>query len=52
LGPRPLHSRRVEEALDGDPPPAYNSVLTTLRILETKGYVRHAKQSRAFVYEP
>ena len=42
----------VAEALDSDPPLAYNSVLTTLRILETKGYVRHAKQSRAFVYEP
>jgi len=33
---------------------AYNTVLTTLRILESKGYVRHssAKDSRAFVYRP
>jgi predicted transcriptional regulator len=33
---------------------AYNTVLTTLRILETKGYLRHttAKESRAFVYHP
>jgi predicted transcriptional regulator len=33
---------------------AYNTVLTTLRILETKGYVRHtkAKDARAFVYRP
>jgi predicted transcriptional regulator len=31
---------------------AYNSVLTTLRILEQKGYVRHEKQGRAFVYHP
>ena len=32
--------------------PAYSTVLTTLRILENKGYVRHTKEGRAFVYEP
>jgi predicted transcriptional regulator len=32
--------------------PAYNSVLTVLRILERKGYVRHQKQGRAFTFEP
>jgi predicted transcriptional regulator len=42
----------IAEAIAADPPLAYNSVLTTLRILETKGYVRHGKQSRAFIYEP
>jgi len=31
---------------------AYNTVLTTLRILERKGYVRHEKSGRAFVYAP
>lgn len=32
---------------------AYNSVLTTVRILEKKGYLKHAKsEGRAFVYEP
>ncbi|MCP5110041.1 MAG: BlaI/MecI/CopY family transcriptional regulator [bacterium] len=31
---------------------AYSSVLTTMRILEQKGYVTHAKRGRAFVYEP
>jgi predicted transcriptional regulator len=30
---------------------AYNTVLTLLRILERKGYVRHTKDGRAFVYE-
>jgi len=30
----------------------YNTVLTTLRILERKGYVRHTKEGRAFVYHP
>ena len=29
---------------------AYNSVLTTIRVLETKGYVRHRQQGRAFLY--
>ena len=29
---------------------AYNSVLTTVRILEQKGYVRHRKEGRAFSY--
>jgi predicted transcriptional regulator len=31
---------------------AYNSVLTTIRILEQKGYVRHRQEGRAFVYTP
>jgi predicted transcriptional regulator len=39
----------VVEAL-GDPPLAYNTVLTTLRILEKKGYVKHRAVGRAFVY--
>lgn len=29
---------------------AYNSVLTTIRILEQKGYVQHRKDGRAFSY--
>jgi predicted transcriptional regulator len=33
-----------------DSPLAYTSVLTTVRILETKGYVRHRQQGRAFLY--
>jgi predicted transcriptional regulator len=31
---------------------AYNSVLTTIRILEQKGYVEHRQEGRAFVYIP
>ena len=38
--------------LTGPRKPAYNTVLTLLRILEQKGYVRHEKAGRAFVYEP
>ena len=32
--------------------PAYNTVLTMLRILEEKGHARHEKEGRAFVYVP
>ena len=31
---------------------AYNSVLTTIRVLEKKGYVKHVKDGRAHVYMP
>ena len=39
-------------ALPDDEPLAYNSVLTTVRILEQKGYVSHRQEGRAFVYRP
>jgi len=42
----------VAASLTDDPPLAYSTVLTTLRILEGKGYLRHNKKGRAFVYEP
>jgi predicted transcriptional regulator len=42
----------VLEGLSGKPQLAYSSVITTLRILETKGFVRHKKDGRAFIYEP
>src|SRR5271166_6896317 len=31
---------------------AYSTVLTTLRILEQKGYVKHTEAGRAYLYEP
>jgi predicted transcriptional regulator len=33
-------------------PLAYTSVLTTIRILERKGYVNHRQDGRAFLYSP
>jgi predicted transcriptional regulator len=42
----------VVERIQGPSRPAYNTVLTLLRILERKGYVRHEKQGRAFTYAP
>lgn len=34
------------------PPLAYNTVLSTMRTLEQKGYVKHEESGRAFVYRP
>lgn len=42
----------VLQALPAEPALAYNSVLTIVRILEKKGYVKHAKDKRAHVYTP
>jgi predicted transcriptional regulator len=42
----------VFTALNEKPKPAYNTVLTLLRILERKGYVTHRKDGRAFVFLP
>lgn len=42
----------VVQRIEGPSRPAYNTVLTLLRILERKGYVRHQKQGRAFTYAP
>jgi predicted transcriptional regulator len=42
----------IVQRMAGPARPAYNSVLTILRILERKGYVRHEKDGRAFVYSP
>lgn len=48
-------SSTVSDIVDGLGPrrsPAYNTVQTMMRILERKGYVRHRKEGRAFVFEP
>ena len=42
----------VVEALKTRPRPAYNTVLTLLRIMEKKGYVSHRKDGRAFIFLP
>lgn len=44
----------VAEVTSALPPPplAYNSVLTTMRILEQKGYVGHEEAGRAYAYFP
>jgi BlaI family transcriptional regulator, penicillinase repressor len=42
----------VLDSLAQRPALAYNSVLTTIRILEKKGYLMHSKDGRAHVYAP
>ena len=42
----------VLAALSAESAPAYNSVLTIIRILEKKGFARHLKDKRAHVYSP
>ena len=44
--------QQVLEALQEKTELAYNSVLTTIRVLEKKGYVKHVKDGRAHVYVP
>src|SRR5215470_11396559 len=46
-------SGTVQQVLDWLPATlAYNSVLTTIRVLERKGHVKHIKDGRAHIYEP
>lgn len=42
----------IVDALPGDRRLAHTTVLTTLRILEDKGYVEHTKEGKAFAYRP
>jgi BlaI family penicillinase repressor len=42
----------ILDSLAEKPALAYNSVLTTIRVLERKGYVEHSKDGRAHVYAP
>jgi len=42
----------VQGAMPAKPTLAYNSVLTIVRILEKKGYVKHVKDGRAHIYIP
>jgi BlaI family penicillinase repressor len=48
-------SATVQQVLDSiteKPVLAYNSVLTTIRVLEKKGYLKHLKDGRAHVFTP
>ncbi len=53
------HLWKLEEATVGqlvemylEPRPAYNTVSTIVRILETKGFIDHSKQGRGYLYHP
>ncbi len=44
--------QQVLDSIDEKPVLAYNSILTTIRVLERKGYLKHLKDGRAHVYTP
>lgn len=44
--------QQVLDSISQMPSLAYNSVLTTIRVLEKKGYLKHLKDGRAHVYTP
>lgn len=48
----PATVSEVADRITGESRPAYTTVLTMLRILERKGFVRHEKDGRRFSYAP
>ena len=48
----PMSIADILDKLKKTPKPAYNSVLTLVRILEKKGHVEHKKEGKAFLYIP
>lgn len=44
--------QQVLDSISQKPALAYNSVLTTIRVLERKGYLKHVKDGRAHVFAP
>lgn len=48
----PASVQQVLDWLPGKPELAYNSVLTTIRVLEKKGYLEHEKDGRAHIFRP
>jgi predicted transcriptional regulator len=48
---RAATASQIAEALP-PPQPHYSSIVTILRVLEKKCFVRHSEHGRAYVYEP
>jgi predicted transcriptional regulator len=46
----PATVQQVQDGLSDKHELAYNSVLTTIRVLEKKGYLKHTKDGRAHIY--
>lgn len=49
-----LKEANVKEVIDilPEPKPAYNTVSTIVRILETKGFVDHKQEGKGYIYFP
>jgi BlaI family penicillinase repressor len=48
----PLSVAEILERFPKKPKPAYTSLLTNVRAMEKKGYLRHQKEGKAFLYSP
>ena len=51
-GKGPATVQQVLDWLSREHDLAYNSVLTIIRVLEKKGYLKHTKDGRAHIYRP
>lgn len=49
-----LHEATVQDIINfyPMPKPAYNTTSTIVRILEKKGYIKHKKKGRGYIYLP
>lgn len=48
----PLNVTEILERLDKKPKPAYSSLLTIVRLMDKKGYLKYEKKGKAFFYSP
>ena len=48
----PLKIADILDQLQRTPKPAYTSLLTLVQTMEKKGYIKHQKNGKAFVYIP
>lgn len=48
----PLSVNEILERFPKKPVPAYSSLLTIVRLMDQKGYIKHEKQGKAYFYEP
>ena len=48
----PLTVHELLDRFPRDPKPAYSSLLTIVRLMDKKGYLRHQKTGKAFQYFP
>ena len=48
----PLSVGELLERLNRTPKPAYTSLLTIVRSMEVKGFLKHTQEGKAFLYSP
>lgn len=48
----PLSVAEIIERFPKTPKPAYSSMLTAVRLMDQKGYIKHKKQGKAYFYSP